>query len=366
MKTIPCLAIALATAIAPPLWPNRANAAQFCATNSTELQTALDDAEGNEQDDVIRIHTGTYSAPAGGFNFNNRNDDDFDITISGGWTEFFGYSCGQQLSPRAIDTRLSGNGSSRVMRIYPNVHTDVHVELITFVGGNTASAPEPQAGAGLDVSGYTGYLGSVSIERNIFMSNVAGNFGGGLSAGSSSSLVISNNVFFANQSACAHGAATLTYNGPGTAFIINNTVAFNSVGDDCTGSSQAPAGGLRLGGLEPGFMVNNIFWGNENFDLDLDTSVRLVANNYATLDGTPAPGSGVNYNLDPKFRFNSLFDLHLAGDSPLIDLGLVPLPTSWELTDLDLDGNDRIAGNSVDLGAYENFDAIFADGFEDP
>src|SRR5690606_17079598 len=135
--------------------------------------------------------------------------------------------------------------------------------------------------------------------------------------------VVSNNLFFANQAACRHGAASLTYNGPGTAYFVNNTVAFNSGGNNCTGSTTPPQGGLRLGGLSPGFMVNNIFWGNENADLVLNTSVRLVANNYGTLNGTPAPGSGVNYNLDPEFRLDTLTDLHLAGDSPLIDLGVV-------------------------------------------
>lgn len=365
MKVTTRLALALLSAIALMASSATAQAAVFCATTSTELQDALDTASSNQQDDVIRIQTGSYSAPAGGFNFENHNGDDFDISIIGGWTPFFGNPCGQQLSPNAFDTKLNGNGSSRVMRIFPNTHTSVHVELVTFLGGNTVDAPNPQAGAGLDVSTYTGHLGSVSIERNIFMSNTSGDFGGGLSGGSASDFTVSNNLFFANQAACRHGAATLTYNGPGTAFFVNNTVAFNAVGNDCTGGSVAPQGGLRVGGGSPAFMVNNIFWGNENVDLVLNTSTRLVANNYGTLQGTPAPGSGVNFNLDPSFRLDNLTDLRLASDSPLIDLGVVPLPTAaWQLTSLDLEGGDRVVGNSVDLGAYENSDSIFLDGFE--
>lgn len=365
MKIMTNLTIALPSAIALLSSFPSANAAVFCATTSAELQAALDAASVNQQDDVIRIQTGTYNVPAGGFSFDNRHDDDFDISVSGGWTPFFGNPCGQQVSPNAFDTRLNGNNASRTMRIHPNIHTSIHVELITFLGGNTVGAPEPQVGAGLDIASYTGHLGSVTIERNIFMSNTAGSFGGGLAAGSANAFTVNNNLFFGNQAECRHGAASLTYNGPDTAYFVNNTVAFNSVSGDCTGRGSTPEGGLRLGGQSPGFMINNIFWGNENVDLVLNTSTRLVANNYGTLVGTPAPGSGVNYNLDPAFRLSTLTDLRLASDSPLIDLGVVPLPSAaWQLASLDLEGNGRVVGDSVDLGAYENVDLIFADGFE--
>ncbi|MGB8634686.1 MAG: choice-of-anchor Q domain-containing protein [Rhodanobacteraceae bacterium] len=358
MKITLCLPLLLLAAL-----PS-ARAATYCATTSAELQAALNSADSNQQDDVILIQTGTYNAPTGGFVFDSvAGSDDFDISLSGGWTPFFGNPCGQQVSPDAIATKLNGNGTSRVMNIYPNVHSGVHIELITFLGGNTVSAPPPQAGAGLHINSYTGYLGEITIERNIFMSNTAGNFGGGLAGADGSAVTIRNNLFLANQAMCRNGAASLTYNGSGTAYFVNNTVAFNSVGDNCNGTTAA--GGLRVGGLSPAFMVNNIFWGNENIDLVLDTDVRLVGNDFQFLDGTPAAGSGVNYSLDPKFRFSTLTDMHLGNDSPLIDLGVVPLPTTgWQLSPLDLEGMTRVVGSSVDLGAYENADAIFIDGFE--
>ncbi len=360
MKSLICLTLLL-LATSPAV-----RGATFCATSSSELQAALDSAASNGQADVIRVQTGTYSAPAGGFVFNAALVVDNDITLSGGWTPFFGNPCGQQSAPGAYDTKLNGNGSSRVMSLLPSPNADVSVELLTFLGGNTESLPAGQSGAGLDVGTYLGYAGSITIERNIFMSNASGDFAGGLGAGTDGgTLLVRNNLFIANSASCSNAAAALSYDGPGTAHVINNTVAFNSVGEDCTGSSPAPTGGLTLFGSSPFLLVNNILWGNENSDLRLVGSVRLVSNDYQSLTGTPAPGSGIDYHVDPKFRFSTFTDMHLGNDSPLIDLGIVPLPSAgWQLSALDLDGITRVVGSSVDLGAYENADAIFNDGFD--
>ncbi len=79
-----------------------ATAAEFCVTNSAQLQASLDAAETNGQSDTIRIATGSYEVPlSGGFVYNSLapvGGDDHNISVIGGWTEFFGNPCGQVLS----------------------------------------------------------------------------------------------------------------------------------------------------------------------------------------------------------------------------------------------------------------------------
>ncbi|MEZ5443275.1 MAG: choice-of-anchor Q domain-containing protein [Lysobacterales bacterium] len=345
-----------------------ASAATFCVSTSNELVTALAAAETNNQDDEIRLRAGTYSAPSGGFRFRNgviSGGDDADIRISGNWSVFFGNPCGIQLSLDPFDTVLDGNFSTRVMEITPRANTAVHVSLLAFLSGNTVGTPTPQAGAGLHVRISTSHDATVTIERNAFVGNVAEDFGGGLSAGSGAGFFLINNLFIANTANCRHGAASLTDNSALGAFVINNTVAFNNVGDDCPQSNDR-GGGVRIGGSANMLFANNIFWGNENQDLMLQTSTaRLVANDIGVLFGSPGAGSGINFNFDPDFSLQTFLDFRLAETSPLLDLGILPsINASWQLPDTDLDGNLRVQGVSVDLGAYESAQRLLADGFE--
>lgn len=340
------------------------NAATFCATDSTELQQALEDATTNNQDDVIRVANGTYFAPPGGFVFDNHiTNDDQDLTISGGWSAFFGNACGQQLSGSVLNgTILDGNSVDRVLHIFPNTNTDVQVSGLVFRNGATTGMVVG-CGAGLRIGSYVGYAGNVTLSRNAFLFNDSEDYGGGLCGGAGGRLEISGSYFFGNTAACTNGAASITHGGSQRAYIINNTVVYNNVGSDCLQGS--PHGGFRYGGLSEALMVNNIFWGNDNADLDLDGDARLVANNYQVRLGTPAAGSGIDYSFAPAFVSVLTFNFRLADHSPLVDLGVVPASTSsWQLTDADLDDNPRVRGNSVDLGAFEKDDVVFADSFD--
>jgi hypothetical protein len=64
------------------------SAATFCVNETTEIQDALAVAESNGEDDVIRIKTGTYTYTfpfvAGMFYYETQ--EDFDLTLQGGWT----------------------------------------------------------------------------------------------------------------------------------------------------------------------------------------------------------------------------------------------------------------------------------------
>ena len=60
-------------------------------------------------------------------------------------------------------------------------------------------------------------------------------------------------------------------------------------------------------------------------------------------------GSNV-MNTNPKFIDDS-GDFHLESDSPCIDTGTDEL--AQELPEKDIDGNPRISGENIDIGAYE-------------
>ncbi|MCB1569925.1 MAG: hypothetical protein KDI72_02410 [Xanthomonadales bacterium] len=338
-----------------------AHAALFCVSNSTELAQALLSASVTDASDEIRLRTGNYPAPPGGFVYQNFDHPEALVTISGGWSFFFGNPCGVRSDLSAFSTKLSGNNQDRVMRIRPFSSTNVIVEGLTFQQGNTLGLGLDQGqGAGLRVETFVGWTGDVQIRGNAFLNNTAFDYGGGLAASAGGRLVVNNNLFLTN-SACRHGAASLTYSGNDTGYLINNTVAYNFIRSGCQIGTSA--GGLRIGGISPVLIVNNVLWGNEEFDLVNDSGGLMIRNDFQHLLG-PATG-GPNYNLSPQFTGNGFFPFRLSADSPLIDLGLVPssgLP--WQLLSYDLDGDPRVIGSSVDLGAFELSDLIFEDGFD--
>jgi hypothetical protein len=68
-------------------------------------------------------------------------------------------------------------------------------------------------------------------------------------------------------------------------------------------------------------------------------------------------------NFDPGYVDRTSGDYRLAPDSLAIGAGT--LTPSGGLGPLDLDGNPRVRGYGVDLGAYEADDpSFFVDGFE--
>ena len=61
--------------------------------------------------------------------------------------------------------------------------------------------------------------------------------------------------------------------------------------------------------------------------------------------------------------FGSPGNYRLSSASPLRNAGVIG---AYPFGALDLDGNQRIYGPEVDIGAYENTVAIFGNGFETP
>ncbi len=355
-----------------PLLATPAVAATFCVYTSTELQNALTTAQTNGEDDVIKITTGTYVAPSGGFSYQAGTiiGDYHALSLSGGWYGRFNAPCSQQVQD-PLQTVLDGGSAQRVLKIVvreADVNSNVSVRLLTFANGSSTSL-----GGGLSLAGVNGdFAGNWTIERNAFLNNQAAH-GGGLgiaenNAAATAHVRVINNLFLLNRATGNYGAAQIGLDGGYGIYLTNNTVLNNSTA--ATGGSAT--GGIYVTGTgSVRVIVNNNLWGNDDADLWVNSGssgYSLMHNNIGMLIGSLAGNSAGNISITPEYADPlASFDYDFAPrrDSPLVDAGQSPtLFSGWYLPSYDLNGGDRTVGQ-VDIGAYEE-DLIFAGGFETP
>ena len=325
----------------------RVSAEEFCIDTADELADALNLAAANGEDDVIRVVRGTYltpESPPAPFTYFGIGEE-YGLELLGGWD--------QLCATRILDptnTILDGRGSNQVIDITPANVTfgDLLFQGFTVQNGNNLSF---WAG-GLSIGNSSGHGGSVTVEFNIFTNNHCDSGAGGLFGGSDTGLTrIENNLIIFNSSGGGWGGAQIVCNGP-EFFITNNTIADNTGPVD---------GGLRTSGSAPTWITNNIFWGNTGWDLNLGSMTPIVVhNNYGTLLGSPGTGSVNNMSLDPDFAGTG--DYHLKESSPSVNSGLNT--PAGGLPVQDLEGDPRIQGSVVDMGAYES-PVLFVDDFEE-
>lgn len=354
-----------------------AQAAEFCVTDSSELQAALDAAEVNGQNDVIRLAAGVYAAPAGGFRFDSAtpaNGDAGALTLIGGWSEFFGNPCGQQLQETPWATQIDGGNTQRCLELTGRETTVFTVRLLTFAFGH-AQGGEFNPGGGLFLRGVPALGANVTIERNVFLANEADSGSGlylvaiGNGGLGDPTIRLVNNLFYMNRcrgSLTGIGGAAYVSAGSNydAVYISNNTVLNNSALGDCEDA------GLRVAGLSRRYTVNNILWGNDHFDLFASSGspdYRLLNNNMLSRGGAEPDVLQDNITkIAPEFE-SGVLNFVPARNSPLVDAGRHPVPiTQWSgfyLTDKDLNAATRVVGGTVDIGAYEN-ERIFRNGFE--
>jgi hypothetical protein len=239
-------------------------------------------------------------------------------------------------------------------------------------------------GGGLSSSGNSVFTSTITMSRMIFSGNTAP-YGGGIFS-ESSDLIINHAVFRGNGAAIVGGGIVSNsghttivqtlFNG-NTAESYGSAMAYyqaNATISQVTFSanwSKNNGGALVNDGGSP-LVRNSIFWGNQggqiyNFPTGNAPDVQdtLVQGGYIT-------GTHI-LNADPLFADSNGADnivgtpdddLRLQAGSPAIDAGnnaFIPL----DLTDdnhnndvdepapFDLNGNSRLVGPIVDLGAYE-------------
>ncbi len=121
----------------------------------TDLQTALDMARVNAENDTIYLQTGTYDASAAtgasAFDYGATSNDNMAVTLSGGWNTGF-----TMQSDDPSLTLLDGGGDSRVL----NILADTTGVSITFTLENLTIQNGYHATAGGGIYSYTGTEGS--------------------------------------------------------------------------------------------------------------------------------------------------------------------------------------------------------------
>ena len=187
-----------------------------------------------------------------------------------------------------------------------------------------------------NVSQYGGGCYGSAVNNSTLASNRASMRGGGAYAGwVLNSLVVSNSsntgggVCEAMLDNCVVAGNSATYGGGATASTLNNcTVVGNS--------------GNNGGGTQGGTLNNCIVYSNS------PANYYSATINYCCTTPLPASGTG-NFTNGPQFINLTSGDFRLASSSPCINAGR----NASVSTSTDLDGNPRIAGGTVDLGAYE-------------
>jgi hypothetical protein len=339
-------------------------ATTFCAGTPDELTAALLAAEQDTANsDEIRIRVGHFVAPAAGWHIDVQRRG---IAIEGGYTD-------AQCQSRSLDaslTVLDGGSAVRPLTIDTSFVAQQTPTAI-IVRGLTIENGVANLSGGLKISDSGPiYNGTVLVERNIFRNNAAG----GLQASTDGStfdgtvyLIVRGNLFAGNRA--SDGAAATLYSDNGID-VIGNTVSGNQSFD----TTQATRTTFVTFTFSQITYSNNVFWANNpdnlagTFDIRGDSPFRvdlaadLFNNDLQAVLGTPGTQVG-NLSVDPAFSDPVGGNYRLASGSLLIDAG-TDTPLGGAAAQ-DLDGNARMQGLHVDIGAFETAsDDIFRDSFE--
>ncbi len=204
------------------------------------------------------------------------------------------------------------------------------------------NAPIGYFGSGIGV-----WSASPLIEQNTFRNNTCDNQGEDavVSVFNNSSPLIFNNIFVDNPCR-AIGFVSPSGTSPR---VANNTIVGNSAGI----STWNPAYSILHLYKNNIIVGNNIGFEVESGTLPSDTiwQNNLVYGNVTNYSGV-SNQTGINGNIsaDPLFFDPANNDYHLCLGSPAIDAGD---PTGLTLPATDFDGNPRVIGGMIDIGAYE-------------
>ena len=324
-------------------------AEQFCIADGDALQAALSAAEGNGEDDEIRLRGGIYTAPTGAFAaaFAYVSIENFDLVVSGGWNS----ACTN--FSHSTSSILDGEDTRNALFITNNAldaEVRFSVSRLTFRNGRVVGA-----GGGLSIGSVNDVDNrtDITVQHCLFISNFTETLAGGLYAESQGIMRINNNLFIANEAQMSAGAAYLDSN-DGVAYVVNNTVMFN------TASSNG--GGLFYSGSSTLQLANNILWGNSDMDLWINSpgTHNRYHNNIGALY---APMAGVvtgEITTEPEFQ-PGLLNFSPRPGGALYNGGDTDPPGGLATTDLP--GRPRVDEGEVDIGAYET-PVLFRDGFD--
>ncbi len=226
--------------------------------------------------------------------------------------------------------------------------SDLHLHNARVID-NTASR-----GGGIYISSSSPRLVNVEILRNEATQAAQGG-GGMFITASTSAPVLINTVIFGNKGQYGGG---IYMNNDSRPELINATIS---------GNEAEYGGGLYIWLGAHATLTNTILWGNEADELGNEIynatsgSAELSHSLYRNGPDDINEGGGFdliagNLTSDPLFRNAEAGNLRLRAGSPAILTGSsAPYSETGAAFGVftDPDGNDRIFGDAVDMGAYE-------------
>ncbi len=236
-----------------------------------------------------------------------------------------GICCSSSSSPKITNCTITNNTA------YGNgggIYCTSSSPTITncTITNNTANS-----GGGIYCTSSSPTITNCTISSNSAKNNSSG---GGICCSSSSSPTITNCLITTNSAINYGGGIYCTSSSPKitNCTITNNTANSYGGGIYCDSSYSAPT------------VVNTIFWNNIPEEIFLKAASISIT--YSDIKGGWA-GAG-NINANPLFVSDN--NEHLQSISPCINKGI---NTAAKNQSKDKDGNPRIVGGTVDMGAYE-------------
>jgi len=293
------------------------------------------------------------------------------------------------------DNRATGNGGGISCRNFSapliSYNTITDNRAIDNGGGIHAMASNPtiwrnriksngtdSRGGGLRI-----YNCAPIIEENVICRNWAKASGGGISCEDISDFEIQRNILCNNSGSVGGGIhcqniSTMDFNGN---IIANNYAVYNNDGIYCAGTTilniinntiagNSASGGCVIGcyGPNTSSIVTNTILRNNGFSEMLLLNNSSLTISYSNVEGgQPSIGIGSGCTLnwgagmiddDPLFVDAANNDLHLTWFSPCGNAG----DNSVVNTLLDFEGNPRIVGTTVDIGADEFYYHLYHTG----
>ena len=247
-----------------------------------------------------------------------------------------GIVCGTESSPAITNNAIARNSAFRGGGI------DCWNQSVPTITDNTISENSATSGGGISC-----WFSDSAITNNAISANSADGDGGGVCCVGSSP-TITNNTMSGNLAdgngggVCCHGSRPT---------ITNNTISGNSADDE--------GGGIYCSESEP-TIVNSVLWGNlpQEVECDWEDDPSTLTISYSDVQGgqeaiVTNDNATVNWgegNIDADPLFAGAGNFHLRANSPCINAGD---NAAIQGVDTDMDGEPRIAGGRVDMGADE-------------
>ena len=294
----------------------------------------------NSQLQIVNVDLSNNSANRDGGAFYTRNGNSTlsNVTFTGNSADDRGGAVyNAESNDVYTDTQFGSNNAEFGGAIFNSSGSDPNLTNVDFVS-NTAN----------DGGAVYNDGGSPVIISAVFADNIAASSGGAFFSRAGNHTV-ANSLFTGNVSSSGGGIFSLN----NSSSVVNSTFSDNAGRD---GSAIAFSGDED----NTPSVANSIIYDNRTFATEnqiVAGETGLSVSNSLVEGGFEGEG---NLDVNPEFVAPDNFDYRLNQGSPAINAGNneatvlseEDADTLVELSE-DLAGNRRIAGNSVDLGAYE-------------